>query len=41
MSALNLVWQTVWEKENSYFNLVKLCFKIDQVMNPAHVEAFG
>ena len=38
LDFLTLVWQLVNRKENSEFNLVKLCLKIDLVSHPARTE---
>ena len=39
LCSLTLVWQLVYEKENSEFKSVKLCSKIDDVSH--HARAVG
>ena len=38
LGSLTLVWQLVWEKENSEFKPVTLRLKIDLMSYPARVE---
>ena len=41
LDALSLVWQPVWEKENSEFKPVSHCLKRDRVSPPVRAEGLG